>query len=106
MKNEVDSKAMSIMSHQQQNPFEGQHMKGEENFQDMGEEGEEGEKNGKREIRKTYYEDGTLRTKMWYRDDKKHREDGPAHVFYCDNGNLRNEEWYRDGKKHREDGPA
>ena len=40
-------------------------------------------------------------TKHWYRDDKLHREDGPA-VEYA-SGTKR---WYRDGKRHREDGPA
>jgi len=39
--------------------------------------------------------------KYWYRDGKRHREDGPA--LELANGNKY---WYRDGKPHREDGPA
>ena len=41
------------------------------------------------------------RTKEWYLNGKKHREDGPA-VEYA-NGNK---EWHLNGKCHREDGPA
>jgi hypothetical protein len=39
--------------------------------------------------------------KSWYKNDKLHREDGPARIW--ENGA---ECWYRDGKIHREDGPA
>jgi hypothetical protein len=39
--------------------------------------------------------------KKYYKDDKLHREDGPA-VEYV-NGTK---DWYIDGKLHREDGPA
>lgn len=37
----------------------------------------------------------------WYKDGKRHREDGPAVIFL----NI-HEMWYKDGKLHREDGPA
>jgi hypothetical protein len=37
----------------------------------------------------------------WYKDDKLHREDGPA-VEYKDGVNC----WYKNGLLHREDGPA
>ena len=37
----------------------------------------------------------------WYRNGKRHREDGPA--IECANGTK---EWYLNGKRHREDGPA
>ena len=39
--------------------------------------------------------------RFWYKDDKLHREDGPA-VVWAD-GSC---EWYRDDHRHREDGPA
>jgi hypothetical protein len=39
--------------------------------------------------------------KKWYRNDKLHREDGPA-IEEPDGSKM----WYRDGKLHREDGPA
>ena len=39
--------------------------------------------------------------KIWYLNDKRHREDGPA-VEYADGS----KEWYLNGKLHREDGPA
>ena len=60
----------------------------------------------------------------WYKDGKRHREDGPAAIlangnqFWFKYGNRHREDgpsviypdghkfWYRDGKLHREDGPA
>ncbi len=42
--------------------------------------------------------DGTQR---WYKDGKRHREDGPAYIN--PNGT---QSWYKDGNLHREDGPA
>ncbi len=39
--------------------------------------------------------------KEWYRDGKRHRDDGPA-VEWADG----HKEWWRDGKRHRDDGPA
>ena len=43
-------------------------------------------------------EDGTER---WYRNGRRHREDGPA-IIYADGSEF----WYKNGKLHREDGPA
>jgi len=40
-------------------------------------------------------------TKIWYLNDKRHREDGPA-VEYASGDKV----WYINGKYHREDGPA
>ena len=40
-------------------------------------------------------------TKIWYLNEKLHREDGPA-IEYSDGGKS----WYINGKRHREDGPA
>jgi hypothetical protein len=39
--------------------------------------------------------------KEWYKNDKLHRENGPA--MECLNGKK---VWYKDGIVHREDGPA
>jgi len=39
--------------------------------------------------------------KLWYRNGKRHREDGPA-VEHADGSKA----WYQNGKRHREDGPA
>ena len=39
--------------------------------------------------------------KYWYRNNKRHREDGPA-IEYADG----RKHWYLNGKLHREDGPA
>ena len=37
----------------------------------------------------------------WYKDGKRHRDDGPALIF-----TKVHEIWYKDGKRHRENGPA
>ena len=44
------------------------------------------------------YPDGT---KVYFKDEKYHREDGPAIIY-----NNKCKLWYKDGKLHREDGPA
>ena len=41
------------------------------------------------------------KTKWWYLNGKRHREDGPA--IECADGTK---SWYLNGKLHREDGPA
>jgi hypothetical protein len=46
----------------------------------------------------TKYADGS---KSWYRNDERHREDGPA-VEYANGSKF----WFLNGKLHREDGPA
>ncbi len=52
------------------------------------------------ELKNGRYENlyGTVR---WYKDDKLHREDGPA-IEYEGGAKA----WYVNGKLHREDGPA
>lgn len=40
-------------------------------------------------------------TKMWYKNDLLHREDGPA-IEYMDG----TKHWCKDGKYHRNNGPA
>ncbi len=73
-------------------------------------------KNGKRTS-----SDGT---QMWYKDDKLHREDGPAVIYpdgtqyWCKVDKIHREDgpaiiypdgsqtWFVDSKRHREDGPA
>ena len=40
-------------------------------------------------------------TKQWWRNDERHREDGPA-IEHADGRKY----WYRNGELHREDGPA
>lgn len=44
------------------------------------------------------YPDGT---KRWYKNGKRHREDGPAVVFVDGT-----EYWYKNGKRHNDNGPA
>ena len=39
--------------------------------------------------------------KFWFKNGKRHREDGPA-VEYANGDKY----WYKDSKYHREDGPA
>lgn len=39
----------------------------------------------------------------WYKNGRKHREGGPASMFYTHDGG-KYEEWYRNGQRHREGG--
>ena len=43
----------------------------------------------------------TIGNQYWYKDDKIHREDGPA-ITWNDGGQF----WYKEDKLHREYGPA
>ena len=45
--------------------------------------------------------EGPNGTIFWYKNDKRHREDGPA-VEYANGTKC----WYKDNKRHRDDGPA
>ena len=51
-------------------------------------------------------EDGSIESERWYLDDKCHRIDGPAIVWYYEDGSIESEYWYLDDKCHRIDGPA
>ena len=52
-----------------------------------------------------YHPDGTLKSELWFDEDKAHRVDGPAYVRYHRDGSRR-EHWYRDHQRHRTNGPA
>jgi len=43
---------------------------------------------------------------IYYKNNKKHREDGPAVVSKKVNGGVAYEKYYINGELHREDGPA
>ena len=45
------------------------------------------------------HEDGDT---IWYKDDKIHRDNGPAYI----SPRIGYKGWYKNGKRHREDGPA
>lgn len=49
---------------------------------------------------------GDLVSELWYLNGKKHREDGPAVIYYYSNKKIRTEEWWYHGTPHRSDGPA
>lgn len=54
----------------------------------------------------TINDDGEVVAESWFFNGMHHRTDGPAHVAFDDDGTLRVEEWWVNDKKHREDGPA
>lgn len=58
------------------------------------------------DIRELYYDDGKLHTKEYCKDNKYHREDGPAVIWYNKKGEVIREWYYINGIKHRENGPA
>jgi hypothetical protein len=53
----------------------------------------------------TNYGDGR-KTTEYFKDGKKHRENGPAIIHYDANGIVRIEEYFINDKRHRENGPA
>jgi len=56
----------------------------------------------------TQYYSGTKKIyREWYKlNGKRHREDGPAVIYYYENGNIKIEYYYINGNSHRENGPA
>jgi len=57
--------------------------------------------------KQTYHEDGTLKSQEWSsKDDRYHRENGPARIFYNEAGIVSQEIWNKQGRIHREGGPA
>jgi hypothetical protein len=50
--------------------------------------------------------DGSVESESWYLDDKRHREDGPARIWYRSDGSVEWEAWWLNDNLHREDGPA
>ena len=53
-----------------------------------------------------YNENGNKRCERWYQNGEFHRLDGPAKIEYYNNGNISSEEWYQNNQQHRLDGPA
>ena len=53
-----------------------------------------------------YYESGKVSEEWFYRDEKLHREDGPAIIHYCENGKIKSEFFWVNHKRHRSNGPA
>ena len=53
-----------------------------------------------------YYENNSIKTESYIKEDKLHNEDGPAYIYYNWNGVKNHEVYYIDGVLHREDGPA
>jgi antitoxin component YwqK of YwqJK toxin-antitoxin module len=53
-----------------------------------------------------YNENGNIKYKSYFSNNKLHREDGPASIQYYENGNIQCEYYYLNGKIHKEDGPA
>ncbi len=45
-------------------------------------------------------------TRAWYKDGNLHRENGPACESFKDDKTLYYKYWYKNGKRHRDDGPA
>jgi len=53
-----------------------------------------------------YNEDGSIDEERYYLDDKLHREGGAAAITYFENGNVSEEIYCINNENHREDGPA
>lgn len=54
-----------------------------------------------------WYDNGVLREEEYrFSYDKRHRENGPARIFYFPSGKVMHKIWYNMGKPHRKNGPA
>lgn len=54
-----------------------------------------------------FYEDGSIKLRIWYKDDEFHRDgDLPAYESFFKNGSIREQEWYINGDNHRANEPA
>ena len=53
-----------------------------------------------------YWPNGNKQQEVWYLNDVRHREDGPADISYYKSGKIECEYWFNTGKLHRIDGPA
>ena len=57
----------------------------------------------KSEIKKTYYQNGKIRSKSYYKKDQLHRENGPAYIRYYQNGKIESESYYIKGEEITDD---
>ena len=53
-----------------------------------------------------HYSNGNKQYEEWYQNNRYHRLDGPARIYYYDNGNKQYEAWHQNGILHRLDGPV
>ena len=53
-----------------------------------------------------YDKDGSIEKISYYKNGKFHRKNGPASIYYYKNGYLTQKEYFFNGKRHREDGPS
>jgi len=58
------------------------------------------------EVKEGWYKNGQKWYEFWYKNDKYHREDGPANQEWYENGQKKYEYWYLNDKLHRENGPT
>lgn len=53
-----------------------------------------------------YFENGNIKSCMWYSYGYLHRQNGPAHIEYYSSGRLKYEQYWQMGKRHRDIEPA
>ena len=54
---------------------------------------------------KTHRENGQVECEYYFLNDKRHRTDGPAVIYYL-NGQVSSERYFLNDEYHRTDGPA
>ena len=57
-------------------------------------------------VEKSYYENGNIKSQHYYKNDKCHRDNGPAIIYYYENKNIKEKWWCKNGEYHRDNGPA
>lgn len=55
------------------------------------------------DIKYTYYLNGSVDEKIYYKNGIIHREDGPAIIEYYPEGEIRSETYFMNGNRHRSD---
>jgi hypothetical protein len=46
----------------------------------------------------SYYGNGNKKYEEWYINYERHREDGPAKIWYNPDGSIKGRQWWREGK--------
>ena len=51
------------------------------------------------EVRFKHWPNGNMKEELWFKNEKPHRDDGPAGIEYNEDGSIKKEEWWKDGNK-------
>ena len=52
------------------------------------------------ECDRAYYDNGNIMREQYYKEGKRHREDGPAYITYYGNGKINTKFYYLNGEQY------